>query len=226
MPIGTLINALTVVIGCTIGITLRQNFPEKIKQIVFQGLGLASLLIGIQMALKGDNILLIIFSLLIGGILGQAVDLELRLEQIGDKVKKLLHSDNTVFTEGLITAFLLFCIGPLTILGAFNEGLRGDHTLLFTKALLDGFSSIALSATFGSGVLVSIIPLLIYQITLTLAAGALKGIFTPHIIAGFTAIGGLLVVGIAINLLEIRKIRVANFLPALVIVILLSLIIK
>jgi len=218
MPLGTIINVLAVILGSFIGLCLKSHIPPKIHQRVFQGIGLTTLLIGMQMALKVENLLLLIFSILIGAIIGEAIDLEKHLDNLANRLKKKLGSQSSTFTQGLITAFLIFCIGSLTILGALDEGIRGDHTLLLTKSTLDGFTSIALSATYGLGVMFSVIPMLIYQGGITLLAGQFQFLFTPVLINQLTAVGGILILGLGLNLLEIKQIKITNMLPALVVV--------
>lgn len=222
LPVGTLVNVAAVIVGGTVGLILNDRLPLRIKSIVFQGLGLCTLAIGMSMALKMVNPVAIIFSVLFGGIIGAGLRLEERFEHFGDWLKSKVKSKNEMFTDGMVTAFLIFCVGSLTILGAFDEGLRGDTTLLFTKSMLDGFASIALAATYGVGVVFSIIPLFIYQYGLTLFAGAAQSFFTEPMIAQLTATGGLLIIGIGINLLELKRIPLTNFLPALVLAVLLQ----
>lgn len=226
MPIGTLLNVMTIVIGSILGTFLHRAIPDKIKSIVFQGLGLASLIMGVQMALKVENILGLIFSILIGGIIGEILDLEGRLDRLGEFLKSKIHSGRGRFTEGFVAASLLFSIGAMATLGAINEGMSGDRTILYTKALLDCFASIALAATYGIGVLFSAIPVLLYQGSVTLLAASLQGVISTSMISQITAVGGLMIMGIGFNLLEIKKIKVTNFLPALVVIVLISLIIK
>lgn len=215
IPVGTLVNVAAVLAGGTIGLVLHDRLPRRVKQIVFQGLGLCTLVIGMKMALVVENPLLLIFSIVIGGMLGAALKLEHAFEVLGDHLKNAVGSSGGGFTDGLITAFLIFCIGSLTILGAIDEGLRGDPTLYYTKAVLDGFASIALAATYGAGVLFSVIPMFIYQYGLTLAAVPAQAFFTDFMIAQLTSTGGALILGIGINLLEIKRIPLSDFLPAL-----------
>jgi uncharacterized membrane protein YqgA involved in biofilm formation len=222
IPVGTLVNTATVLTGGTIGLLLGRRFPEGVRELVFQGLGLCTLTIGMSMALKMLNPLILIFSVLIGGIAGEIMGLEDVFHRLGERLKARVKSSNAQFTDGLITAFLLFCIGSLTILGAFDEGLRGDPTLLYTKAMLDGFASIALASTFGAGVLFSVIPLFAYQYGLTLFASFFSSVFTEAMITELTAVGGVLILGLGINLLKLRYIKVSNLLPALVVVVILS----
>lgn len=222
LPIGTFFNMLAVLLGSLIGLAFRNQFPDRIKEITFKGLGLITLVIGMQMALNIQNPLLVIFSILIGGIMGELLRLEERINQSGDWLKKKIGSKEEGFTDGLVTAFLLFCVGSVTILGALDEGIRGDRTLIYTKTMLDGFASIALSTVYGTGVLFSILPMLIFQGGLTVLASQLQGIMSEGMIQEISATGGILVLGIGFNLLELQKIRVNNFLPSLLIVILLK----
>lgn len=225
MPIGTIVNTIAVILGSLLGLLLHKNLPEKIKAIVFQGIGLCTLVIGMQMALKVENLLVLIFSVLIGGVIGEVIKLDLRFENLSDFLKNKIKSKNEKFTEGLITSFLIFCIGSMTIIGAINEGIKGDRTLLFTKSILDGFTSIALASTYGVGVLFSAVPLFTFQSVLTMLAVQFQNFFSTTIINQLTATGGVLIIGIGINLLDIKKIKVTNLLPTLVIIILLTLIV-
>jgi uncharacterized membrane protein YqgA involved in biofilm formation len=222
MPVGTFINTIAVIIGSCLGLFFHKSIPEKVKSIFFQATGLSTILIGIQMGLKVENLLVVIFGLIIGGAIGELINLEMLIEKLGNKLKSLVHSSNEKFTDGLTTSFLIFCIGSMTIVGSLNEGISGDRSLLLTKSLLDGFTSIALASTYGIGVLFSAIPLLIFQSSLTLSASSLQQYFSPYMIAQITAVGGLLIVGIGINLLEIKRIKVTNLLPSLIVVAILS----
>lgn len=224
MPIGTLINIIAVIVGSTVGLLLGSRFSEKIKIISFQALGLISLLIGMQMALKVENPLTLIFAVLIGAMIGEIINLERIFDTAGNFLKQKVKSKNTNFTEGLVTAFLIFCVGSMTFVGSINEGVSGDRSLLLTKSVLDGITSIALASTFGIGVIFSIIPMLIFQGGLTLFAGLFQPLFTPSLTNQLTATGGILILGIGINLQEIKKIKVISMLPALLVSILLTLI--
>lgn len=224
--LGTVINSAAIVLGSVMGVLLQHRFPKKIQQIVFQGLGLSTLLIGIQMALKVENILTLIFSLLIGGIIGESLNLEDRMEHFGNWLKGKVKSKDARFTDGFVAASILFCVGAMAILGSLDEGIRGDRTVLLTKSILDGFASIALAASMGIGVAFSAIPIFIYQGSITILAGYTQSFFTPLMIQQLTAVGGLLIVGISLNILEIKKIKVTNLLPSLILIVLFSLFIK
>ncbi|WP_449243304.1 DUF554 domain-containing protein [Desulfovibrio sp.] len=224
LPLGSLVNALAIILGSVIGMLLHNRFPERVRAIVFQGLGLCVLLIGIQMALKVENILIVIFSVLLGGILGELLNLEGLFEVLAAKLKAVVRSRNASFTDGLITSSLIFCIGAMAIVGSFDEGIRGDATVLYTKSILDGFASVALASTYGAGVLFSFLPVLLYQGGLTLFAGVFQQYFTPQLIAQLTATGGVLILGIGFTLLDIKRVKLSNLLPALPMVVVLTLI--
>lgn len=224
MPIGTIVNVISVIIGSVIGILLKQFFDAGIQQIVFQAVGLGTILIGLRMMWKlPDGYLLIfIFSLIFGGIIGQLCHIDLFLVDLSEDLKRLVNNSDSTFTEGLITAFLLFCIGSMTIVGAMEEGISQKRELLYIKSMLDGFTSVALASTYGIGVAFSVIPMFIFQGGLTIMAGSLKKVFTEKVIDSLSAVGGVLIIGISINLLQLGKINLENLLPSLVIVIILA----
>lgn len=212
---GTLFNAITVIVGSCIGLLIRRRLPKRFIEVVFAGLGLFTIFLGISMALKSKEMLLMVFALVLGGLLGEAIQIEQGLNRLSNKLKQRINSKNNQFTEGLTTAFMLFCVGSLTILGAFEEGLGNKPNLLITKGVMDGFSSIALSTAFGIGVLFSVIPLVLYQGSLTFFASFLAPVLSEVIITELSAVGGVMIVGIGINILEIKKLPVVNMLPAL-----------
>lgn len=219
---GTLINAAAVILGSIAGLLIHSRLPKKIIHIVFQSIGLFTLFLGINMATKTSNFLIMIFSIVIGSIIGELLDIDKSVNKFSDWIKKKVKSKNDKFSEGFVTSFLLFCMGSMTILGAFEEGLGGEPNLLLAKSVLDMFSSIILSASLGIGVIFSVIPLIIYQGGLTLFAGSLTNFFTDPLINELTAVGGLLLIGLGINILEIKKIKILNMIPALIIVVVLA----
>lgn len=216
---GTIVNVVAIFLGCSVGLILKSKFPEKIEKIIMQALGLASLLIGMQMAIKADNILLVIFSLVIGGVIGEIIDIEAGLERFGERIKGKFKSNNTSerFVEGFLTASLLYCVGSMAIMGAIKEGLSGNPDILYAKSLLDGITSIAFTAAMGIGVLFSAIPVFLYQGGITLLARTIKDFLSPEIINEMTAVGGILIWGIGFGLLGIKKIKVGNLLPAILV---------
>ncbi len=219
--IGTLVNTAAVIVGGAIGLLLKKNMPQRITTIYFQAVGLFTLAIGISMVVKMDHILIVVASMALGSLLGEWLNIEAGAEKLSEYLKKKFRIGSDKFSEGLITAFLLFCIGSMTILGTIQEGTGGSSDLLFTKSLMDFFSSILLASAFGFGVIISAIPLFIFQTILTLIAMYAGRLFTPEIIQGLTSVGGILLIGLGINILEIKKLRIMNMLPALVVVALL-----
>lgn len=213
---GTLINVVAVVIGSAAGLLLKSRLPEKVSNIVFQGIGLVTIFFGVAMAIRSQNWVVLILSVVSGAVVGQLLNLDDRMNRVGERLKKSLKISHQRFTEGMVTAFLLFCMGSLTVLGALEEGMNQNSELLIAKSVMDGFSSIALSAAMGIGVMFSVIPLLIYQGSITLFAGSLQHIISEPLLLEITASGGILLIGMGINILEIKKIPVLNLLPALV----------
>ena len=218
---GTIINVITVLIGSLLGAVLGDRLPDRIRTIVVQGVGLVVLALGVDMALTTNNFLLVLGSVVVGGILGAWWRLEDRLDQAGAWLKtradRFPFLTKGAFIQGYVSASLVFCIGPMAILGSFQDGLTGDYTLLGIKSVMDGFTSLAFAASMGMGVAFSALSVLIYQGALTLGAAALESVLTEPMIAELTATGGILMLGLGLLMLEIKPIKVANFLPALLI---------
>ena len=212
---GTLVNAAAILAGGLIGLIVHKKTPEKLIKIAFQGIGLFTITLGIMMAIKVDSILFMIFSIILGGITGELLKIDSLMDRLGDRLKKISRSENSQFSEGLVTAFLLYCMGSMTVLGAIEEGLGSYPNLLLAKSVLDGIASIALASTLGVGVLFSIVPLVIFQGGLTLFAGSLQTYLTESVISEISATGGLLLLGLGISILEIKKIKTINMIPAL-----------
>jgi uncharacterized membrane protein YqgA involved in biofilm formation len=185
-------------------------------RITFIGIGLFTLFVGIQMASDTGNYLILIFSIVLGGITGELLDLEGRLEACGERLKARFSSREDRFMEGFMTATLLFCVGTLATLGAVEDGLGQFPKLLLTKSMLDGTSSIALSASMGAGVPFAIIPMVLYQGGVSLFASHAAQVLSPAVVSEISAAGGLMLIGLGISVLDIRKLPVTNFLPALV----------
>jgi uncharacterized membrane protein YqgA involved in biofilm formation len=219
--IGTLVNTAAVIGGGVIGLLLKKRMPERITTIYFQAIGLFTLAIGASMAVEMQHILIVVSSLAIGSLLGEWIDIEQGAERLSNRIKHRFRIGSEKFSEGLVTAFLLFCVGSLTILGTIQEGTGGSPDLLYTKSLMDFFSAILLASAFGVGVALSAVPLFLFQASLTLLAGYAGNFFTEEIILGLTSVGGILLIGLGINILGIQKIRVMNMLPSLVVVALL-----
>ena len=223
VPVGSLINGGVIIAGGLLGMLLGDRLPQRIRTIVFQGLGLCTLVLGFHMTLKTQNPLFMIGSVLIGGILGELIRVEDRILRGGDVLKRAMRSGNARFTEGFLAATLLFCIGSMAIIGPLQEGLSGDRSVVLAKATLDGFAAVALGAVYGSGVLFASLPLVIYQGSITLFADSLRPYISDLLRAEIEAVGGVLIIGIGINLLELKQIRLSNLLPALVVIVVLCL---
>lgn len=220
---GTLINILAVLIGGLLGMLFGARFPDRMRATIIAVLGLFTLAIGVQLFLETTNAIIVLVSLLLGAISGELVDIEDRLNRLGTWFEttfthsSLPGSRQSKFVQGFITASLVFCVGPMAILGSIQDGLTGDFQLLAIKSVLDGFAAMAFASTFGVGVLFSIATVLVYQGSLTLLADLAQSVISPAMIAEMTAAGGLLLMAIAVSsLLEIKPIRVGNLLPALI----------
>jgi len=220
---GTLLNILTVLVGGSLGLGLGGRVPERIRQTVVAGLGLFTLGFGVRMFLQTRNPIAPLIGLLVGGLLGEWWRIEDRLEGLGVWLESRLTRGSAAergsrFVRGFLTASLVFCVGPMTVLGSIQDGLTGNYELLAVKSTLDGFGALAFASTLGPGVLFSTLIIALYQGSLTLLAAQAQAILSDPMVAEMTAAGGVILIGIAISsLLEIRKIRSANLLPALVV---------
>ncbi len=219
---GTLINAGAIILGSIIGLIIHSKLPERITTITFQGIGLFTIVLGVSMAMKTSNFLIMIVSIVSGSVIGEFLDLESAIDRFSEWIKNKTKFGDDKFSEGFITSSLLFCMGSMAILGAIEEGLGGNPNLLLAKSVLDGVASIVLAASLGIGVIFSAVPLLLYQGGITLFAGSLQHFLTDTIINELTAVGGLLLIGLGISLLEIKKLKIMNMLPSLLIVVILS----
>lgn len=217
---GTILNVLTVLIGGMLGLLFGSRLPERLKRTVVAGLGLFTLAYGLSMFLEVDNPLVVLGSLLIGALLGEWWKIEDGLQSLGGWLERRFNrgGDSNKFIRGFLTASLVFCVGPMTILGSIQDGLIGDYSTLAIKAVLDGFGALAFASTLGVGVLFSALVILVYQGGVSLLAAQLSAVVTPAMMGEMTAVGGVILLGISISsLLEIKPIRVGNFLPALAI---------
>lgn len=213
--LGTLINVGAVVAGSLVGMLAHAKLPERLVRAAFTGIGLFTLFVGFSMAAKTGNLIILVFAIVLGALVGELLHLEERLGRLGDWLKARLGSKNERFTDGLVTAFLLFCMGSMTVLGAIEEGTGARPNLLVAKSVLDGFASVALAASLGAGVLVSVVPLFLYQAGLTLLAWWMGASLSAAVVSEVSAAGGLVLVGMGVKILELRQLKVLNLLPAL-----------
>ena len=220
--LGTIVNALAIIGGCLIGLIVKGRLTEKISSTIMNGLALCVLYIGISGSLKGKDTLQMIICIALGALIGEIIDINKRLNNLGDMIEKKINSkrkgmsnEKISISEGFVTSSLLFCVGAMAVVGSLESGLQGNHTTLFAKSVLDGVSSIIFTSSLGIGVLLSSVAVLIYQGAITLLAGGLSAILTDTIISNMSAVGSLLIVGLGFNMLGISKIKVANLLPSI-----------
>jgi uncharacterized protein len=223
--VGTFINVGTVLAGTVIGTAIGPRLPERFQRRVLAGLGMITLVIGVDLALawgredtSQSTPLYVLAGVLLGGLVGEALRIERGLERLGGYAqRRLSRSEHSTIAEGFVDASLLFCVGSLTVVGSIQDGLTGDYQTLATKAVLDGFAAIALSATLGWGVGLSIVTILVVQGGITLGAGVFDDILVGEALAAMTSAGGITIIGIALKLLDLKDVKVGNFLPALII---------
>lgn len=217
--IGVIVNTAAVLIGSTIGLLFKKAISDKIAKAAMTVIALCTMYIGISGALKGENTLILIVSMLLGTIIGTALDIDGKIERLGLSIEKRFRKEDGQVTvaQGFVTASLLFCMGSMTIVGSLNAGIFGDNELLFTKSLLDFISSIMLSVSLGIGVMCSGAFVLVFQGALVLLAVALKPILTDSAIAEMTCAGSVMIIGISLNMLGVTKLKIANYLPALIV---------
>jgi hypothetical protein len=221
--IGTIVNTLAVIAGGSIGLLVHKKLSDNINKIYFQAIGLVTIALGINMVWNIEKVLPVVLSIVLGAITGELLSLEKKVDKIGDFLKIKLKTKNERFTEGLVTSFLLFCIGSMTIVGAIQEGTGGSSDLLFTKSVMDFFSAMLLATGLGLGVIVSSIPLFLFQGGITLVAMLSAQFLNEDIILGLTNVGGILLIGLGVNILEIKKLSVLNMIPSLLYIIILLL---
>lgn len=234
--LGTIANTGAIITGSCIGLMIHSRLSERMIQIIFQGLGLCTFMIGAGMALRSENMLLIVISIVLGSIIGQIIDIDKYIRCLAEYIQRQSSRSNpdkeadaseqeknkNRFTEGFLTASMMFCIGSMAILGAIEDGMGETPNLLFTKSIMDGISSVAFASSFGIAILFSSIPVFFYQGGLTLFAAFLMNYMSEGMITDLTAVGGILLIGVAINILKIKEIQVTNMLPSLIIILFLS----
>lgn len=216
--LGVIVNVLTVLLGGSIGLLAKKGVPEKLQKGIMCALGLCTLYIGISGALEGNNVLVLIFSMVVGSAMGTLLDIDAGLNRLGEWVERKFSrgGDTVSVAEGFVTSSLLFCVGAMTIVGSLQAGLVGDNSTLFTKAMLDFCSSMMLASSLGVGVILSSVVVLVLQGGLVLLSGILEPFLNADAITAMTMAGSLIIVGLGLNLLGITKIKVANQLPAIV----------
>ncbi len=213
--LGTIVNALSVIIGGLIGIFFKNVIPEKLNEALLKASGLAVIAVGIKLSLVGENLTLLIMSVIIGAGIGEFINIEGKLDKLGGYVESKMKNKDSNVTLGFVTCTLIYCVGSMAIVGAIQSGLTGNHEILFSKALLDGIMSITMAVSMGIGVVLSGFSILVYQGTITLLAQFMQSLLSDVVVTEMTAIGGVLIMAIGLNFLEIKRIKVGNMLPAI-----------
>lgn len=219
---GTIVNAAAILAGAGAGLILRQGLPDKWQETIMHAIGLSVTVIGIQMALKTNNIIIVIISLVAGSIIGELLDIDKALNRFGTWVGGKLSNGKekgsaaAIIGQGFVATSLIYCVGAMAIVGSIQEGLTGDASTLFAKSILDGITAIIFAANMGVGVALSAVSVALYQGSLTFLAGSMEAIMTPLLLAELTATGGILIIAIGLNMLKLVKIRIANMLPAII----------
>lgn len=241
--LGTIVNVILIIIGSLIGMILKKGLASRFAELIMGSLGLVTIVIGITFAIKSENILIVVVSLVIGALVGEGIDIDNKLNQLGDwlkdkVVKKSSNKEdinphtiktdkdytetkivepNSRLGEGFVTATLLFCVGSMAIMGALDSGLRGDHTILYTKSIMDGIAALIFASSMGIGVALSAFPILIYEGGIALLARTVQPYMTTAMMTEMNAVGGILLIAIGLSMLDIKKMKVSNLLPALVV---------
>jgi hypothetical protein len=216
--LGTIVNALAIVGGSLLGLLFSKGIADNYKEIILSGVGLSVILIGIKSALVSDSLMVIIFSVIVGALLGESLKIEKKLENLGAFLESKVvakSADSKSFARGFVTASLVFCVGSMAIVGSLESGLTGNHQTLFAKSVLDGVTSIIFASAMGLGVMFSALAVFVYQGLLTVTAGFMKSFLVPETIEQMTSVGGLLIMAIGFNMLKITTIRVGNLIPAI-----------
>lgn len=217
--LGTVVNTIAVIIGATIGMLLKKGLPEKMADTLMKGLGLCTLFLGISGSLKGENSLILIISMVVGTLIGEGIDLEEKVERLGkwveNRFKGKKGDGKTSIAEGFVSASLLFCVGAMAIVGSLQSGLQGNHEMLFNKSMLDFVAAIIFASTLGVGVVFSAAFVFVYQGAITVLAQWISPFLTDTVIAEMTCVGSVIIIGLALNMLGITKLRVMNYVPAI-----------
>lgn len=213
--LGTIVNSLAVFVGGIIGILFKNLIPEKITGALLKASGLAVITVGIKLSLVGENLTLLLMSVIIGTGIGELINIEGKLDNLGAYVESKMKNKQSNVSLGFVTCTLMYCVGSMSIMGAIQSGLTGNHEILFSKALLDGIMSITMAVSMGVGVVLSSISVLVYQGLITLLAQFMQSFLSDAVVLEMTAIGGVLIMAIGLNFLEIKRIKVGNMLPAI-----------
>ncbi|MDF2677135.1 MAG: hypothetical protein K0Q97_1452 [Bacillota bacterium] len=214
MLLGTIVNSLAIIVGSLIGFFFKNVIPEKLSDSLLKASALAVIAVGIKLSLQGENLSLMIISVILGTFIGELLNIEDKLDNLGTWVESKIKNKKSNITQGFVTCTLVYCVGSMAIVGSIQSGLTGNHEILFSKAVLDGIISITMTVSMGIGVMLSSVSVFIYQGTITLLAQFLQSFLNDVVVREMTSVGGVLIMAIGLNFLEIKRVKVGNMIPA------------
>lgn len=226
MLTGTIVNTLAIIAGAMIGVIAKKAIPQRMGDLVMSAIPIVVMVLGVQFGIASSNILIVIVSLVVGGIIGEWIDIDRRLDDFGVRIQSRMKGGDSNFSAAFVSTTLIYCVGSMAILGSIESGINGNHTILYTKSLMDGISAIFFASTLGAGVIFSGISVFIYQGILTVLAGYIGPYLSPEVVTEMSASGGILLIALSFTILGIKKIKVANLLPAIFIPVILMLFMK
>ena len=226
MLTGTIVNTLAIIAGAMIGVIAKKAIPQRMGDIVMSAISIVVMVLGVQFGIASSNILIVIVSLVVGGIIGEWIDIDRRLDDFGVRIQSRMKGGDSNFSAAFVSTTLIYCVGSMAILGSIESGINGNHTILYTKSLMDGISAIFFASTLGAGVIFSGISVFIYQGILTVLAGYIGPYLSPEVVTEMSASGGILLIALSFTILGIKKIKVVNLLPAIFLPVILMLFMK
>jgi uncharacterized membrane protein YqgA involved in biofilm formation len=226
MLTGTIVNTLAIIAGAMIGVIAKKAIPQRMGDLVMSAIPIVVMVLGVQFGIASSNILIVIVSLVVGGIIGEWIDIDRRLDDFGVRIQSRMKGGDSNFSAAFVSTTLIYCVGSMAILGSIESGINGNHTILYTKSLMDGISAIFFASTLGAGVIFSGISVFIYQGILTVLAGYIGPYLSPEVVTEMSASGGILLIALSFTILGIKKIKVANLLPAIFLPVILMLFMK
>lgn len=226
MLTGTIVNTLAIIAGAMIGVIAKKAIPQRMGDLVMSAISIVVMVLGVQFGIASSNILIVIVSLVVGCIIGEWIDIDRRLDDFGVRIQSRMKGGDSNFSAAFVSTTLIYCVGSMAILGSIESGINGNHTILYTKSLMDGISAIFFASTLGAGVIFSGISVFIYQGILTVLAGYIGPYLSPEVVTEMSASGGILLIALSFTILGIKKIKVANLLPAIFLPVILMLFMK
>lgn len=226
MLTGTIVNTLAIIAGALVGVIAKKAIPQRMGDLVMSAIPIVVMVLGVQFGIASSNILIVIVSLVVGGIIGEWIDIDRRLDDFGVRIQSKMKGGDSNFSAAFVSTTLIYCVGSMAILGSIESGINGNHTILYTKSLMDGISAIFFASTLGAGVIFSGISVFIYQGILTVLAGYIGPYLSPEVVTEMSASGGILLIALSFTILGIKKIKVANLLPAIFLPVILMLFMK